>query len=68
MRSSSSFESLEGSQITPPLAPPNGILTTAHFQVIQAANCAHFVQRDIGREANAAFARAAHDDVQRDNQ
>ena len=27
----------EGSQITPPLAPANGMLTTAHFQVIQAA-------------------------------
>src|SRR4051794_23329179 len=26
-----------GSQITPPLAPPNGILTTAHFHVIQLA-------------------------------
>jgi hypothetical protein len=26
-----------GSQITPPFAPPNGMLTTAHFHVIQAA-------------------------------
>ena len=27
-----------GSQITPPLAPPKGIFTTAHFQVIQLAS------------------------------
>ena len=27
-----------GSQVTPPLAPPNGTPTTAHFQVIQAAS------------------------------
>ncbi len=24
--------------MTPPLAPPNGMFTTAHFQVIQAAS------------------------------
>jgi hypothetical protein len=27
-----------GSQITPPFAPPKGMLTTEHFQVIQAAS------------------------------
>src|SRR5438067_1352744 len=37
MRSISPRESLNGSQMTPPLPPPNGTLTTAHFQVIQAA-------------------------------
>ena len=36
--SSSARERLAGSQMTPPLAPPNGMLTTAHFQVIQAAS------------------------------
>jgi hypothetical protein len=29
---------LSGSQITPPFAPPNGMFTTAHFQVIHAAS------------------------------
>ena len=29
---------LVGSQITPPLPPPNGIWATAHFQVIHAAS------------------------------
>src|SRR5439155_894722 len=38
MRSSSASDRSFGSQITPPLAPPNGMLTTAHFQVIQAAS------------------------------
>ncbi len=38
MRSSSALESWNGSQTTPPLAPPNGMFTTAHFQVIQAAS------------------------------
>ncbi len=27
-----------GSQMTPPLAPPNGTSITAHFQVIQVAS------------------------------
>src|SRR5215213_9994567 len=36
-RSSSGLDIVLGSQTTPPLDPPNGILTTAHFQVIQAA-------------------------------
>src|SRR6202034_2435004 len=38
MRSSSLSLSSCGSQMTPPLPPPNGMLTTAHFQVIQAAS------------------------------
>src|SRR5216683_301478 len=37
MRSTSPIDILCGSQITPPLAPPKGMLTTAHFQVIQLA-------------------------------
>src|SRR5205823_8137433 len=37
-RSVSPRDNLRGSQITPPLAPPNGIFTTAHFQVIQVAS------------------------------
>ena len=36
--SSSPRVSVEGSQITPPFAPPNGMFTTAHFHVIQAAS------------------------------
>jgi len=35
--SSSRFESCLGSTATPPLAPPNGMPTTAHFQVIHMA-------------------------------
>jgi len=38
MRSNSPCDNLPGSQITPPFAPPKGILTTAHFQVIQLAS------------------------------
>ena len=34
MRSSSPRESFFGSQTTPPLAPPNGMFISAHFQVI----------------------------------
>ena len=36
IRSSSPRERLAGSQMTPPLAPPKGMFTTAHFQVIHA--------------------------------
>jgi hypothetical protein len=36
-RSSSLWDIERGSQTTPPLPPPNGTLTTAHFQVIHAA-------------------------------
>ena len=32
------MESWKGSHETPPLAPPNGMFTTAHFHVIQAAS------------------------------
>ncbi len=38
IRSSSPCDIFFGSQITPPFAPPNGIFTTAHFQVIQLAS------------------------------
>ena len=38
IRSSSALERWKGSQTTPPLDPPKGMLTTAHFQVIQAAS------------------------------
>ena len=37
-RSFSSIESALGSTVMPPLAPPNGMLTTAHFQVIHIAS------------------------------
>ena len=37
-RSSSPRESLLGSQLIPPLAPPNGRSTTAVFQVIRLAS------------------------------
>ena len=36
--SNSLFDIRFGSQITPPLAPPNGTFTTAVFQVIHAAS------------------------------
>ena len=32
------MDMVAGSHTTPPLAPPNGMLTSAHFQVIQAAS------------------------------
>ena len=38
MRSSSPRDMFLGSQIMPPLAPPKGMLTTAHFHVIQLAS------------------------------
>ncbi len=37
-RSSSPMDIAVGSQTTPPLEPPNGIFTRAHFQVIHAAS------------------------------
>ena len=37
-RSFSSIESFFGSTVMPPLAPPKGMLTTAHFQVIHMAS------------------------------
>jgi hypothetical protein len=37
-RSSSPALILSGSHTTPPLAPPNGKFTTAHFHVIHAAS------------------------------
>ena len=38
MRSSSPWLMFFGSQMTPPLAPPKGMFTTAHFHVIQLAS------------------------------
>ena len=38
IRSSSAIESVDGSHTTPPLAPPNGTFTIAHFQVIREAS------------------------------
>jgi hypothetical protein len=38
IRSSSPGDRLFGSQLTPPFAPPNGRLISAHFQVINIAN------------------------------
>src|SRR5579863_7119946 len=52
MRSSSPLLMLCGSQIIPPLAPPNGIFTTAHF-----------LQGHIRREADSALARPARHGV-----
>ena len=36
--SSSCIDIALGSQMTPPLAPPNGMLTSAHFHVIHIAS------------------------------
>jgi hypothetical protein len=38
IRRRSSLFSRFGSQTTPPFAPPNGMSTTAHFQVIHDAS------------------------------
>ena len=46
-----------GSQITPPFAPPNGMLTTAHFHVIQLASARTSSRRHVRRVADAALAR-----------
>ena len=42
--------------MTPPLAPPKGMLTTAHFQVIQLARARTSSRVTSGRVADAAFA------------
>src|SRR5664280_2531994 len=47
MRSSSPRESLRGSQMTPPLPPPNGMFITAHFHVIHEASAR--TSRDVER-------------------
>jgi len=47
---------LVGSQITPPLPPPNGNWATAHFQVIHAASAV--TSSSAGVIANAALRRA----------
>ena len=59
MRSISPIDILCGSQITPPLAPPKGMLTTAHFQVIQLARARTSSSVTSGAVADAAFSRAA---------
>jgi hypothetical protein len=50
MRSSSPTESVGGSHTTPPLAPPNGMFTTAHFHVIHAASA--FTSSSVTRKSN----------------
>ena len=54
---------LLGSQMMPPLAPPKGMLTTAHFQVIQEARARTSSRETSGRVADAAFGGAAGDGV-----
>ena len=48
-----------GSHVTPPLAPPYGILTHAHFQVIRMARARTLVQVGLRVKAHAALGRAA---------
>ena len=48
---------------TPPLPPPKGMFTTAHFQVIQAASAFDLVERDVGVIADAALGGPADDRV-----
>src|SRR5215470_7518950 len=48
--------------MTPPLAPPKGMLTTAHFQVIHAGRA--LVQGDVLVVPDAALARSAGDVVE----
>ena len=52
-------EAIEGSQVTPPLPPPNGRSTTAHFQVIQnASQRRDFIEGHARMEADAALGRS----------
>ena len=55
MRSSSGLLMRFGSQITPPLPPPNGMFTVAVFQVIHIASAFTSSERDAGMVANAAL-------------
>ena len=57
--SSSRGESFLGSTITPPLPPPNGMPTTAHFQVIHIARALTSSMRHVLVVADAALGRAA---------
>ena len=52
-----------GSQMMPPLPPPNGMLISAHFHVIHVASAFTSSSGDIGVVADAALGRAAHDVV-----
>ena len=63
MRSSSPIDIFLGSQITPPLAPPKGMFTTAHFQVIQLARARTSSRLTSGRVADAALGGTARDGV-----
>ena len=54
-RSSSFIESFLGSTITPPLPPPYGIPTTAHFQVIHIARALTSSRRHVLVVADAAL-------------
>src|ERR1039458_8749076 len=57
MRSISPMDILCGSQITPPLAPPKGMLTTAHFHVIQLAKARTSSSVTSGEQRMPPFAR-----------
>src|SRR5690348_6871878 len=60
MRSNSPRESFAGSQMTPPFAPPNGIFTTAHFQVISLASARISSSVTLGAKRTPPLARPAH--------
>ena len=47
----------------PPFAPPYGMLTTAHFQVIHIGKRLDLVERHVGVVADAALGRPAVDVV-----
>ena len=57
--SSSLIESFFGSTITPPLPPPYGMPTTAHFQVIHIARALTSSRRHVLVVADAALGWAA---------
>ena len=60
VRPSSSFWlSCLGSTMTPPLPPPYGMPTTAHFQVIHMARALTSSRRDVLVVADAALGRPA---------
>ena len=57
--STSFSRAASGSTMTPPLPPPYGMSTTAHFQVIHIASGADLVQGHVLVIANAALGRSA---------
>ena len=59
MRSSSGLLMRFGSQITPPLPPPNGMFTVAVFHVIHIASAFTSSSVTFGMVADAALRRAA---------